>query len=65
MLEVHQGKSTEFMVDEEGVLRLGTRLCVPDVDDMRKELWEEGRVIFSWRHGVSEGVSNERGYEIW
>ena len=41
MLEVQQGKSTEFLVDEEGVLRLGTRLCVPDVDDMRKELLEE------------------------
>ena len=65
MFEVQQGKSTEFVVDEEGVLRLGTRLCVPDVDDMRKELLEEGRIIFSWRYGVSEGVSNERGYEIW
>ena len=29
------------MVDEEGVLRLGTRLCVPDVNDLRKELLEE------------------------
>ena len=29
------------MIDEEGVLRLGTRLCVPDVDDLRKELLEE------------------------
>ena len=41
MFEVQQGKSTEFVVDEEGVLRLGTRLCVPDVDDLRKELLEE------------------------
>ena len=41
MFEVQQGKATEFMVDEEGVLRLGTRLCVPDVDDLRKELLEE------------------------
>ena len=29
------------MIDEEGVLRLGTRLCVPDVDELRKELLEE------------------------
>ena len=28
------------MVDD-GVLCLGTRLCVPDVDDLRKELLEE------------------------
>ena len=41
MFEVQQGKSDKFMIDEEGVLRLGTRLCVPDVDDLRKELFEE------------------------
>ena len=38
---MQQGKSDEFMIDEEGVLQLGTRLCVPDVDDLRKELLEE------------------------
>ena len=31
----------EFIVDEEGVLHLGTRLCVPNVDDLRKEILEE------------------------
>ena len=41
MFEVQQGKSDEFVIDKEGVLRLGTRLCVPDVDDLRKELLEE------------------------
>ena len=41
MFEVQQGKTDEFVIDEEGVLRLGTRLCVPDVDDLRKELLEE------------------------
>ena len=41
MFEVQQGKLAEFVVDEEGVLRLGTRLCVPDVDDLRKELLKE------------------------
>ena len=41
MFEVQQGKSDEFVFDEECVLRLGTRLCVPDMDDLRKELLEE------------------------
>ena len=41
MCEMQQGKSTEFVIDEEGVLRLGTRLCVPDMDELRKELLEE------------------------
>ena len=40
MCEMQQGKSTEFVVDEEGVLCLGTRLCVLDVDDLRKEILE-------------------------
>ena len=29
------------MIDSEGTLRLGTRLCVPDVDELRKETMEE------------------------
>ena len=41
MFEVQQGKSDEFVIDEEGVLHLGTRLCVLDVDNLRKELLEE------------------------
>ena len=41
MFEVQQGKLAEFVVDEEGVLCLGTRLCVPNVDDLRKEILEE------------------------
>ena len=29
------------MIDSEGTLRLGTRLCVPDVDELRKEIMEK------------------------
>ena len=29
------------MIDSEGTLLLGTRLCVPDVDELRKEIMEE------------------------
>ena len=29
------------MIDSEGVLHLGTRLCVPDVEDLKKEIMEE------------------------
>ena len=41
MFEVQQGKLAEFEVDEEGVLHMGTRLCVLDVDDLRKEILKE------------------------
>ena len=37
-VEVQQGQSQDFVVDSEGTLRLGTRLCVPDVDELRKEI---------------------------
>ena len=39
-VEVQQGQSQDFVIDSEGTLRLGTRLCVPDVDELRKEIME-------------------------
>ena len=41
MYEVQQGQSRDFVVDREGTLRLGTRLYVPNVDELRKEITEE------------------------
>ena len=41
LFEVQQGQSRDFIVDREGTLRLGTRLCVPDVDELRKEIMKE------------------------
>src|SRR4051812_9767052 len=39
---VNQGKTSEFRVDENGILRFGDRVCVPDVDELRKRILEEG-----------------------
>ena len=36
-VEVQQGQSQDFVIDIEGTLRLGTRLCVPDVDEYYKQ----------------------------
>ena len=41
MFDVQQGQSQYFVINSEGTLRLGTRLCVPDVDELRKEIMEE------------------------
>ena len=38
---MQQGQSWDFVIDNEGTLRLGTRLCMPDVDELRKEIMEE------------------------
>ena len=42
MFDVQQGQSRDFVIDSEGILRLGTRLCVPDVDELRNEILEKG-----------------------
>ena len=39
--DVQQGQFRDFAVDREGTLHLGTRLCVPNVDELRKEIMEE------------------------
>ena len=41
LFEVQQGQSRDFVIDSEGTLRLGTRLCVPNVEELRKEIMEE------------------------
>ena len=41
MFGVQQGQSRDFVIDSEGTLRLGTRLYVPDVDELRNEIMEE------------------------
>ena len=38
---MQQGQSQDFMIDSESTLRLGTRLCVPNVDELKKEIMEE------------------------
>ena len=34
--DMQQGQSRDFVIDRVGTLRLGTRLCVPNVDELRK-----------------------------
>ncbi|KAI5385795.1 hypothetical protein KIW84_072414 [Lathyrus oleraceus] len=39
---VNQGQGGEFRVDENGVLRFGNRVCIPDVTELKKSILEEG-----------------------
>ena len=41
LFEVQQGQCRDFIVNREGTLHLDTRLCVPDVDEIRKKIMEE------------------------
>ena len=38
---VQSGKFTNFTLDDEGVLWISGKLCVPDVDNLREEIIEE------------------------
>ena len=40
MKQIQQGTETPFSM-QDGVLMLGNRLCVPDTDDLRKEILDE------------------------
>ena len=35
------GKTSEFTLDQKGVLRCGNRLCVLDLDDLKRTILEE------------------------
>ena len=39
---INQGQGGEFRIDENGVMRFGDRVCVPDVAEIRKSILEEG-----------------------
>ena len=41
MVEVQQGQSRDFVIKSEGMLRFGTMLYVPDVDELKKEIVED------------------------
>ena len=45
--EVPQGQSQDFMIDSEGTLCLGTRLCVPDAVELRKEIMKEAHFLLT------------------
>ena len=51
---VQTGKFTDFTLDDEGILWISGRLCVPDVDNMREEILEEAHIV---AYNVHSGVT--------
>ena len=39
---VNQGQGGDFKVDENGILKFGNRVCIPDVTELKKSILEEG-----------------------
>ena len=57
MFEVQQGQSWDFMIDSEDTLRLGTKLCVPNADELRKEIMESSILCFQYLSRFYQDVS--------
>ena len=54
---VRSGKSTDFTLDAEGILWISGRVCVPDVDNLKKKIFEE--VHFA-AYSVHPGITKMR-----
>ena len=52
--KVHKGKFIDFHLDDEGVLWISGRLCIPDVDNLREEILKEAHFI---AYNVHPGVT--------
>ncbi|MCI43253.1 hypothetical protein A2U01_0064490, partial [Trifolium medium] len=39
---INEGKETDFKVDENGVMRIRERVCIPDVPELKRMIMEEG-----------------------
>ncbi|KAL9374753.1 hypothetical protein Peur_031632 [Populus x canadensis] len=53
--EVEQGKAAGFVIGDDDVLRYRDRLCVPDVDDLRRELMVEAhQTVYTMHPGSTK-----------
>ena len=57
--KVHEGKYIDFYLDDEDILWINERLCIPDVDNMRKEILEEAHfTVYSVHPGATKMYHN-------
>ena len=61
-----QGNSLNFSLDDEGILWISGRLCVPDVNNLREEILEEAHfATYSVRSGVTKMYHSIRDLYWW
>ena len=41
---INQGQGGDFQIDENGIMKFGDRVCVPDIVELKKSILEEGLV---------------------
>ena len=62
---VRSGKFTDFTLDDEGVLWISGRLCVPNVDNMREEILEEAHFAAYSVYPGTPAWLREAKFGIW
>ena len=63
---VQSGKFTDFTLDDEGILWISGRLCVPDVDNLREEILEEAHfAAYSVHPGATKMYHSIRNLYWW
>ena len=65
MFEVQQGQSRDFVIDRKDTLRLSTRICVPNVDELKKEIMEEAHFSAYSIHPGSTKMYHDLKYTYW
>src|SRR5262249_12718976 len=66
MTKTQQGHTGNFTIDDDGALRMGTRLCVPDVDELKREIMEEAHsTAYSVHPGSTKMYKDLRNVYWW
>ena len=63
--KVRQGVDTPFVMQND-MLMLGTRLCIPDVDDLRREILDEAHnASYAMHPGTTKMYHTLRSHYWW
>ena len=63
---VRSGKFTDFTLDDEGILWISGRLCVPDVDNLREKILEKAYFeAYSIHSGATKMYCNIKDLYWW
>ena len=65
MDEVRSGKKSKFSISEDGALRLGSRLCVPNDLLIKKEILEEAHYYPYTIHPSSTKMYHDLRENFW
>ena len=65
MDEVRSGKKSKFSISEDGALRLGSRLCVPNDSLIKKEILEEAHYYPYTIHPSSTKMYHDLRENFW